>query len=85
MSLFVMKFLLMVMTLFYTCYSFYEQTFYFVVNRDEVYGVEGLTVDTRAEDLRHVWIRQSLKMCINKTHGLEVCSWSETDEVRKSL
>ncbi|KAF5895017.1 PAN2-PAN3 deadenylation complex catalytic subunit PAN2-like isoform X1, partial [Clarias magur] len=48
---------------------------------DEVYGVEGLTFDTRAEDLMHVWIPQSLKMCINKTHGLEVCSWAESDEL----
>ncbi|KAB5546095.1 hypothetical protein PHYPO_G00068200 [Pangasianodon hypophthalmus] len=48
---------------------------------DEVYSVEGLTFDTRAEDLRHVWIPQSLKMCINKTHGLEVCSWSEKEEL----
>lgn len=57
----------------------------FDVNRDEVYSVEGLSFDTRAEDLRHVWIPQSLKMCINKTHGLEVCSWLENDEVRKLL
>ncbi|XP_053542297.1 PAN2-PAN3 deadenylation complex catalytic subunit PAN2 isoform X2 [Ictalurus punctatus] len=48
---------------------------------DEVGNAEGLTFDTRAEDLRHVWIPQSLKMCINKTHGLEVCSWLETDEL----
>ncbi|XP_053499845.1 PAN2-PAN3 deadenylation complex catalytic subunit PAN2 isoform X2 [Ictalurus furcatus] len=48
---------------------------------DEVGSAEGLTFDTRAEDLRHVWIPQSLKMCINKTHGLEVCSWPETDEL----
>ncbi|XP_060794537.1 PAN2-PAN3 deadenylation complex catalytic subunit PAN2 isoform X3 [Neoarius graeffei] len=46
---------------------------------DEVYSVE--TFDTRPEDLRHVWIPQSLKMCINKTHGLEVCSWLETEEL----
>lgn len=51
------------------------------MNRDEAYSVEGLTFDTRAEDLKHVWIPQSLKMCINKTHGLEVCSWTVTEEV----
>ncbi|KAI5095543.1 PAB-dependent poly(A)-specific ribonuclease subunit PAN2 isoform X1 [Silurus meridionalis] len=48
---------------------------------DEAYSAEGLTFDTRAEDLRHVWIPQSLKMCVSKTHGLEVCSWGETDEL----
>ncbi|KAK2825541.1 hypothetical protein Q7C36_019468 [Tachysurus vachellii] len=48
---------------------------------DEVYSAEGLSFDTRAEDLKHVWIPQSLKMCINKTHGLEVCSWNGTEEL----
>uniref|UniRef100_W5KD87 PAN2-PAN3 deadenylation complex catalytic subunit PAN2 n=1 Tax=Astyanax mexicanus TaxID=7994 RepID=W5KD87_ASTMX len=50
-------------------------------NMDELCNVEGLTFDTRAEDLRHVWIPLSLKMCISKTHGLEVCCWPEGEEL----
>lgn len=45
--------------------------------------MEGLTFDTQAEDMRHVWIPLSLKMCISKTQGLEVSSLSVGDEVRK--
>ncbi|XP_062871382.1 PAN2-PAN3 deadenylation complex catalytic subunit PAN2 [Trichomycterus rosablanca] len=48
---------------------------------DEFYSVESLTLDTRAEDLRHVWIPLSIKVCISKTNGLEVSSWTETDEL----
>ncbi|TSP79459.1 PAN2-PAN3 deadenylation complex catalytic subunit PAN2 [Bagarius yarrelli] len=48
---------------------------------DKPNSAEGLTFDTRAEDLRHVWIPQSLKMCISKSHGLEVCSWLKTEEL----
>uniref|UniRef100_A0A3B3E0C8 Poly(A) specific ribonuclease subunit PAN2 n=1 Tax=Oryzias melastigma TaxID=30732 RepID=A0A3B3E0C8_ORYME len=43
--------------------------------------MEGLAIDTRAEDLRHVWIPLTLKMSISKSQGLEICSWSEGDEL----
>uniref|UniRef100_A0A8B9HJM3 PAN2-PAN3 deadenylation complex catalytic subunit PAN2 n=1 Tax=Astyanax mexicanus TaxID=7994 RepID=A0A8B9HJM3_ASTMX len=56
-------------------------TLFFEENMDELCNVEGLTFDTRAEDLRHVWIPLSLKMCISKTHGLEVCCWPEGEEL----
>uniref|UniRef100_A0A3B4DAQ8 PAN2-PAN3 deadenylation complex catalytic subunit PAN2 n=1 Tax=Pygocentrus nattereri TaxID=42514 RepID=A0A3B4DAQ8_PYGNA len=49
---------------------------------DVLCNVEGLSSDTCAEDLRHVWIPLSMKMCISKAHGLEVCSWPEGEEVR---
>uniref|UniRef100_A0AAR2LND8 PAN2-PAN3 deadenylation complex catalytic subunit PAN2 n=1 Tax=Pygocentrus nattereri TaxID=42514 RepID=A0AAR2LND8_PYGNA len=32
-------------------------------------------------NLRHVWIPLSMKMCISKAHGLEVCSWPEGEEL----
>ncbi|XP_017562587.1 PAN2-PAN3 deadenylation complex catalytic subunit PAN2 [Pygocentrus nattereri] len=48
---------------------------------DVLCNVEGLSSDTCAEDLRHVWIPLSMKMCISKAHGLEVCSWPEGEEL----
>ncbi|KAL7865028.1 hypothetical protein AOLI_G00164480 [Acnodon oligacanthus] len=48
---------------------------------DVLCNVAGLTSDTCAEDLRHVWIPLSMKMCISKSHGLEVCSWPEGEEL----
>ncbi|XP_016334220.1 PAB-dependent poly(A)-specific ribonuclease subunit PAN2-like, partial [Sinocyclocheilus anshuiensis] len=47
---------------------------------EELCSVEGVTFDTQAEDMRHVWIPLSLKMCISKTQGLEVSSLSEGEE-----
>ncbi|KAI9540487.1 poly(A)-specific ribonuclease [Dissostichus eleginoides] len=44
-------------------------------------SMAGFTFDTKAEDLRHVWIPQSLKMQISKTQGLEVSSWPEGEEL----
>lgn len=52
------------------------------MNREDFYSSESLTFDTRAEDLRHVWIPLSIKVFVSKTSGLDVRSWSETDEVR---
>ncbi|XP_030625274.1 PAN2-PAN3 deadenylation complex catalytic subunit PAN2 [Chanos chanos] len=48
---------------------------------DELCSVEGLTFDTRAEDLRHVWIPLSLKMGISKSQGLEISNWPEGEEL----
>lgn len=45
--------------------------------------MEGFTFDTRAEDLRHVWIPLTLKMSISKSQGLEISSWPEGEEVSK--
>lgn len=45
--------------------------------------MEGFTFDTRAEDLRHVWIPATLKMSISKSQGLEISSWPEGEEVRE--
>lgn len=45
--------------------------------------MEGFTFDTRAEDLRHVWIPLTLKMSISKSQGLEISSWPEGEEVRE--
>lgn len=47
--------------------------------------MEGLTFDTRAEDLRHVWIPLTLKMSISKSQGLEISSWPEGEEVTDVL
>lgn len=44
-------------------------------------NMEGFTFDTRAEDLRHVWIPLTLKMSISKSQGLEISSWPEGEEV----
>lgn len=46
-------------------------------------SMEGITFDTRAEDLRHVWIPLTLKMSISKSQGLEISSWPEGEEVSK--
>uniref|UniRef100_A0A7N5ZT43 PAN2-PAN3 deadenylation complex catalytic subunit PAN2 n=1 Tax=Anabas testudineus TaxID=64144 RepID=A0A7N5ZT43_ANATE len=43
--------------------------------------MEGFTFDTRAEDLRHVWIPLTLKMSISKSQGLEISSWPEGEEL----
>ncbi|XP_048856197.1 PAN2-PAN3 deadenylation complex catalytic subunit PAN2 isoform X1 [Brienomyrus brachyistius] len=51
---------------------------------DEMYCPEGLTFGNSIEDLRHVWVPQSLKMCISKSQGLEITSWSETEELSPS-
>ena len=48
-------------------------------------NMEGFPVDTRAEDLRHVWIPPTLKMSISKSQGLEIGSWPEAEEVRGLL
>ncbi|KAG7281117.1 hypothetical protein CRUP_027654, partial [Coryphaenoides rupestris] len=44
-------------------------------------GGDGFTFNTRAEDLRHVWIPLTMKMSISKTHGLEVSNWAEAEEL----
>lgn len=46
--------------------------------------MEGVTFDTRTEDLRHVWIPLTLKMSISKGWGLEISCWPEGEEVRLS-
>ena len=46
-------------------------------------GGEGITFNTRAEDLHHVWIPLTMKMTISKTQGLEICNWPEAEEVRR--
>lgn len=46
--------------------------------------MDGFAFDTRAEDLRNVWIPLSLKMSISKSQGLEISSWPEGEEVRTS-
>ncbi|XP_051947344.1 PAN2-PAN3 deadenylation complex catalytic subunit PAN2 isoform X1 [Xyrauchen texanus] len=51
---------------------------------EELCSVEGLTFDTQAEDMRHLWIPLSLKMCISKTQGLEVSSLPEEEELTES-
>uniref|UniRef100_A0AAY4CWK0 PAN2-PAN3 deadenylation complex catalytic subunit PAN2 n=1 Tax=Denticeps clupeoides TaxID=299321 RepID=A0AAY4CWK0_9TELE len=48
---------------------------------DERCGTEGLAFHTRAEDLRHVWIPQCLKMSICKNQGLEISNWPEGEEL----
>lgn len=52
---------------------------------EEICSMEGFTFDTRAEDLRHVWIPLTLKMSISKTQGLEISSWPEGEEVREKV
>lgn len=44
--------------------------------------MEGFTFDTRAEDLRHVWIPITLKMSISKSQGLEISNWPKGEEVK---
>lgn len=51
---------------------------------EDICNMEGFTVDTRVEDLRHVWIPLTLKMSISKSQGLEISSWPEGEEVRRS-
>lgn len=46
-------------------------------------STEGFTFDTRAEDLRHVWIPLTLRMSISKSQGLEISSWPEGEEVKQ--
>ncbi|XP_064155231.1 PAN2-PAN3 deadenylation complex catalytic subunit PAN2 isoform X2 [Anguilla rostrata] len=48
---------------------------------EDLGSAEGLTFDTRAEDLRHVWIPLSLKMSISKSQGLEISCWGQTEEL----
>lgn len=48
---------------------------------EDICSMEGFTFDTRAEDLRHVWIPLTLKMSISKSQGLEISSWPEGEEV----
>uniref|UniRef100_A0A4W5Q435 Poly(A) specific ribonuclease subunit PAN2 n=1 Tax=Hucho hucho TaxID=62062 RepID=A0A4W5Q435_9TELE len=38
-------------------------------------------VNTRVEDLRHIWIPLTLKMSISKSQGLEISSWPEGEEL----
>ena len=50
---------------------------------EDACNMEGFTFDTKAEDLRHVWIPLTLKMSISKSQGLEISSWPEGEEVRE--
>ena len=50
---------------------------------EDMRGSEGITFNTRAEDLRHVWIPLTMKMTISKTQSLEVVNWPEAEEVRR--
>ncbi|KAF7669050.1 hypothetical protein LDENG_00254550 [Lucifuga dentata] len=51
------------------------------LNGEEFCSTEGFTFDTRAEDLRHVWIPITLKMSISKSQGLEISNWPEGEEL----
>uniref|UniRef100_A0A673XRI1 PAN2-PAN3 deadenylation complex catalytic subunit PAN2 n=1 Tax=Salmo trutta TaxID=8032 RepID=A0A673XRI1_SALTR len=51
-------------------------------HEEELANTEGLTFDTRVEDLRHIWIPLTLKMSISKSQGLEISSWPEGEEVK---
>ncbi|MBN3275065.1 PAN2 protein, partial [Polyodon spathula] len=51
---------------------------------EELCTVEGLSLYTSVEELRHVWIPLSLKMTMNKNKELEVMSWSEGEELSSS-
>lgn len=51
------------------------------LDAEEMCNMEGFSFDTRAEDLRHVWIPLTLKMCISKAQGLEISAWNEGDEL----
>ncbi|XP_029974202.1 PAN2-PAN3 deadenylation complex catalytic subunit PAN2 isoform X1 [Salarias fasciatus] len=51
---------------------------------EEICSMEGFTFDTRAEDLRHVWIPLTMKMSISKSQGLEISSWPEGEELSAS-
>lgn len=55
----------------------------FLCSGEELCSMEGFTCDTRAEDLRHVWIPLTLKMSISKSQGLEISSWPEGEEVKE--
>ncbi|KAK0133884.1 PAN2-PAN3 deadenylation complex catalytic subunit PAN2 [Merluccius polli] len=48
---------------------------------EDMRGGEGITFNTRAEDLRHVWIPLTMKMSIRKNHGLEISNWAEAEEL----
>ncbi|XP_055747889.1 PAN2-PAN3 deadenylation complex catalytic subunit PAN2-like isoform X3 [Salvelinus fontinalis] len=48
---------------------------------EELVNTEGLTFDTRVEDLRHIWIPLTLKMSVSKSQGLEMSSWPEGEEL----
>uniref|UniRef100_A0A8C5FP04 PAN2-PAN3 deadenylation complex catalytic subunit PAN2 n=1 Tax=Gadus morhua TaxID=8049 RepID=A0A8C5FP04_GADMO len=48
---------------------------------EDMRGSEGITFNTRAEDLRHVWIPLTMKMTISKTQSLEVVNWPEAEEL----
>ncbi|KAA8591340.1 hypothetical protein FQN60_002283 [Etheostoma spectabile] len=48
---------------------------------EDICSMEGITFNTRAEDLRHVWIPPTLKMSISKSQGLEISSWPEGEEL----
>ncbi|KAJ3586045.1 hypothetical protein NHX12_012446 [Muraenolepis orangiensis] len=48
---------------------------------EDTCGGEGFTFNTRAEDLRHVWIPLTMKMSISKTQGLEISNWPEAEEL----
>ncbi|CAL8275504.1 unnamed protein product [Boreogadus saida] len=48
---------------------------------EDMRGSEGITFNTRAEDLRHVWIPLTMKMTITKTQSLEVVNWPEAEEL----
>lgn len=73
---------------FKVCKYFFSHTFPVGVVRlcsgEDICSMEGFTVDTRVEDLRHVWIPLTLKMSISKSQGLEISSWPEGEEVRRS-
>ncbi|XP_028309280.1 PAN2-PAN3 deadenylation complex catalytic subunit PAN2 [Gouania willdenowi] len=51
------------------------------LDSEETCNMDGFTFDTRAEDLRHVWIPLTLRMSISKNQGLEVSSWPEAEEL----
>uniref|UniRef100_A0A671U6I5 PAN2-PAN3 deadenylation complex catalytic subunit PAN2 n=1 Tax=Sparus aurata TaxID=8175 RepID=A0A671U6I5_SPAAU len=51
------------------------------VQAEDACNMEGFTFDTKAEDLRHVWIPLTLKMSISKSQGLEISSWPEGEEL----
>lgn len=53
----------------------------FFCSGEEFCNTDGFTFDTKAEDLRHVWIPMTLKMSISKSQGLEIKNWTNGEEL----
>lgn len=56
--------------------------FQFSSDRNELGSPEGMRMCPSIEELKNVWLPFSIRMKMTKNKGLDVCNWTDGDEMQ---